>query len=71
MAQQPRCRAEPQSGSAERLAAFRHHIIIIMGVYFVSASVYNIVNGKMDKNEAKYPVEKAQGSNLKYDQLLP
>ena len=30
-----------------------------------------IVNSKMDKNEAKYPVEKAKGSNLKYDQLLP
>ena len=28
-----------------------------------------IVNSKMDKNEAKYPVEKAKGSNLKYDQL--
>lgn len=30
-----------------------------------------IVNSIMDKNEAKYPVEKAKGSNLKYDQLLP
>ncbi|MBR5339769.1 MAG: nucleotide pyrophosphohydrolase [Lachnospiraceae bacterium] len=28
-----------------------------------------IVNSKMDKNEAKYPVGKAKGSNLKYDKL--
>ena len=28
-----------------------------------------IVNAKMDKNEAKYPVEKARGSAAKYDQL--
>lgn len=28
-----------------------------------------IVNSKMDKNEARYPVEKARGSAAKYDQL--
>lgn len=28
-----------------------------------------IVNAKMDKNEAKYPVEKAKGNALKYDKL--
>ena len=28
-----------------------------------------IVNAKMDKNEAKYPVEKAKGSNKKYNEL--
>ncbi len=28
-----------------------------------------IVNAKMDKNERKYPVEKARGSAAKYDQL--
>ena len=28
-----------------------------------------IVNSKIDKNEAKYPVEKAKGSAAKYDQL--
>ena len=28
-----------------------------------------IVNSKMDQNEAKYPVEKARGSAAKYDQL--
>ena len=28
-----------------------------------------IVNMKMDQNEAKYPVEKAKGSATKYDQL--
>ena len=31
--------------------------------------VDEIVNSKMDKNEAKYPVEKARGSAAKYDQL--
>ncbi len=28
-----------------------------------------IVNAKMDKNEAKYPVEKAKGNSKKYNQL--
>ncbi len=28
-----------------------------------------IVNMKMDKNEKKYPVEKAKGNSAKYDQL--
>jgi NTP pyrophosphatase (non-canonical NTP hydrolase) len=28
-----------------------------------------IVNSKMDKNEAKYPVEKAKGNSKKYNQL--
>ena len=28
-----------------------------------------IINAKMDKNEAKYPVEKARGSAKKYDKL--
>ena len=28
-----------------------------------------IINEKMDKNEAKYPVEKAKGSSAKYDKL--
>ena len=31
--------------------------------------VDEIVNAKMCKNEAKYPVEKAKGSAAKYDQL--
>ena len=33
------------------------------------SDVDEIVNAKMDKNEAKYPVEKARGSAAKYDQL--
>lgn len=28
-----------------------------------------IINAKMAKNEAKYPVDKAKGRNTKYDQL--
>ena len=28
-----------------------------------------IINAKMDKNEAKYPIEKARGSAKKYDKL--
>ena len=31
--------------------------------------VDEIVNAKMDRNEAKYPVDKAKGSAAKYDQL--
>lgn len=29
-----------------------------------------IINMKMDQNEAKYPIEKAKGNSAKYDQLL-
>lgn len=29
----------------------------------------DIINMKMDQNEAKYPVEKAKGSSAKYNQL--
>ena len=32
-------------------------------------NVDEIVNKKMDKNEAKYPVEKARGNAEKYDKL--
>lgn len=28
-----------------------------------------IINSKMDQNEAKYPVEKARGNSAKYDKL--
>ena len=28
-----------------------------------------VINSKMDKNEAKYPVEKSRGSSVKYDNL--
>lgn len=28
-----------------------------------------IINAKMDRNEAKYPIEKAKGSAKKYDEL--
>ncbi|MBQ8994634.1 MAG: nucleotide pyrophosphohydrolase [Oscillospiraceae bacterium] len=31
--------------------------------------VDEIINAKMDKNELKYPVEKAKGSAVKYDKL--
>ena len=31
--------------------------------------VDEIVNSKMDRNEAKYPVEKARGSSAKYTEL--
>ena len=31
--------------------------------------VDEIINMKMSQNEAKYPVEKAKGSAVKYDQL--
>ncbi|MBR1710691.1 MAG: nucleotide pyrophosphohydrolase [Clostridia bacterium] len=35
----------------------------------LNLDVDEIVMKKMDKNEAKYPVEKAKGSAAKYDQL--
>ena len=35
----------------------------------LNLDIDEIVNKKMDKNEAKYPVEKAKGSSKKYDEL--
>ena len=35
----------------------------------LNLDVDEIVNKKMDKNEAKYPIEKARGSNAKYTEL--
>lgn len=35
----------------------------------LNLDVDEIVNAKMDENEAKYPVEKAKGSAAKYDVL--
>ncbi|MBQ6075948.1 MAG: nucleotide pyrophosphohydrolase [Lachnospiraceae bacterium] len=35
----------------------------------LSLDADEIINSKMDQNEAKYPVEKASGSAAKYDQL--
>ena len=35
----------------------------------LNLDVDDIVNMKMEKNEAKYPVEKAKGSSAKYDRL--
>lgn len=35
----------------------------------LSLDADEIVNSKMEKNEVKYPVEKAKGSAAKYDQL--
>ncbi len=38
-------------------------------VDILNVDIDEIINSKMDKNEAKYPVEKAKGSTAKYDQL--
>ena len=35
----------------------------------LSLDADEIVNMKMDQNEAKYPVEKAKGNSAKYDRL--
>ena len=35
----------------------------------LSLDVDEIVNAKMTKNEAKYPIEKARGVAIKYDEL--
>ena len=35
----------------------------------LNLDVDEIVNAKMDKNEAKYPVEKAKGKANKYNKL--
>ena len=33
------------------------------------ANIEDIINMKMDKNELKYPVEKAKGKSTKYTEL--
>ena len=35
----------------------------------LNLDVDEIVNAKMDKNEAKYPIEKAKGNSAKYSKL--
>lgn len=35
----------------------------------LNLDVDEIVNKKMDKNEKKYPIEKAYGSSKKYDEI--
>ena len=35
----------------------------------LGVDILEIVNAKMDKNEAKYPVEKAKGVSTKYNKL--
>ena len=35
----------------------------------VGVDLFDIADKKMDKNALKYPVEKARGSNVKYDKL--
>ena len=35
----------------------------------LGVDIVDIVNAKMDKNEAKYPVEKAKGVSTKYTKL--
>mgnify|MGYP003538531263 FL=1 len=37
---------------------------LVLGVDLI-----DIINNKMDKNEIKYPVDKAYGSSNKYDKL--
>ena len=35
----------------------------------LDVNIEDIINMKMDKNEMKYPVEKAKGKNTKYTEL--
>lgn len=35
----------------------------------LGVSIEDIINNKMDKNEAKYPVEKSKGNSKKYTEL--
>ena len=35
----------------------------------LSVNIEDIINSKMDKNEKKYPVEKAKGTSKKYTEL--
>ena len=40
------------------------HMAVCLGV-----NIEDIINSKMDKNEKKYPVEKAKGTSKKYTEL--
>lgn len=35
----------------------------------LNVNITEIINNKMDKNEEKYPVEKAKGNSKKYTEL--
>ena len=41
----------------------------IMMAQTLGVDLIDVVNSKMDKNERKYPVEKAKGISTKYDKL--
>lgn len=46
--------------------------VIIYCIHMANAldvNIEDIINMKMDKNEMKYPVEKAKGKNTKYTEL--
>ena len=46
--------------------------VIIYCIHMVNSlgvNIEEIINDKMDKNEKKYPVEKAKGSSKKYTEL--
>ena len=51
----------------EELADVMVYCIDMLNVMDLDAD--EIINAKMDKNETKYPVEKAKGSSRKYDRL--
>jgi dCTP diphosphatase len=52
---------------AEELADVLYWVLLIS--HDLEIDILEIANRKMDKNEAKYPVEKAKGNHTKYDKL--
>ena len=54
MAKQRCCFAAPQSGAAERFAAFRHHVIIIIKYYQILAASVKMVGMYLENLRGKF-----------------
>ena len=59
--------ADNRSRQREELADVLSYCILMADVYGLDLD--EIMNEKIDKNEAKYPVEKARGSSAKYTEF--
>ena len=51
----------------EELADVLYWVLLLS--HDLGIDVFSALDKKMDKNEAKYPVEKAKGSHAKYNEL--
>lgn len=60
-------KAGKEEDMADELADVMYWLIMLSNHYNIDLT--HALNKKMDKNEAKYPVEKAKGKSVKYTEL--